>query len=285
MLANHWRPVLLRMPLRALHTRFGPLAQEAVTGAAVAAAPAQPKLTKEQLRRRELRKMIRSKMLAKRPASQDKVYLSVPEAMRILRAVEVGQPTSQQTITLTTMVVSEKGVPPLHGDVVLPTPLKPVRIAAFSADPELLKRLQEEVELEIVGGAELIDQLKSGEVPVQFDKAFATPDIAPQLNSKLGALLGRRGLLPNIKKGTVGPDLLAMIRSKVGAMPFRQRAANLAFGIAKCHFSDRQVLGNLIAAREAFQLAIQNQKSKKRSILGRSTLSSTHGPGIVIDLA
>ncbi|CAL9735120.1 large ribosomal subunit protein uL1m [Monosporozyma servazzii] len=248
------------------------------------------KLTKDQLKRRELKRKVKHKIQARLPAHVDPLYVSVPNALRIIRALEVGQPESQQTITVTMQVINEKGVNPLNGDIQLPHPLKASKIVAFSNDPTTLEKVAPLCMA--VGGQDLIDKIIKGELPItEIDSSFATPDIAPKLSQQLGKLLGRRGILPNAKKGTVAEDLLQLIQSNVGKIPFRQRGGEIAsvnISVGKCTMSDHEILENIIAARTAVMEAVKTQKNKAAkkhqvSILGRTTLTSTHGPGLVID--
>ncbi|CCE93206.1 mitochondrial 54S ribosomal protein uL1m TDEL_0F03950 [Torulaspora delbrueckii] len=243
------------------------------------------KLSKDQLKKREIRRLAQRKAAAKKSPSDHPLYMSIPMALRFLRAAEVGQPQTQQTITLTTAVVAERGVPALAGSVSFPKPLKEVKIAVFSGDEDQLKVAREKFNCHLVGGTEIIEKIKSGEIPVDFDKAFATPDIAPALTSQLARILGPRGVLPTVKKGTVATDVSRLVQDSMGSMPFRQRGNAISIAVGKSSFSDRQILENAIATHDAVKEALANQVSKKTSLLGKTTLSSTHGPGIVIDFA
>lgn len=243
------------------------------------------KLSKDQLKRRELRRLVQRKAAARKPAADHPLYMPVTQALRFLRAAEVGQPQSQQTISLTTLVISERGAPQLNGNISFPKPLKDVKIAVFTNDEDQLKIARDQFNCHLVGGSELIEKIKKGEVPLDFDKAFATPDIAISLTSQLGRILGPRGLLPNAKKGTVTEDISSLIKDSMGTLPFRQRGNCISIAVAKCSFTDTQVLENILAAQKSFKLALANQKAKKPSILGQTTLTTTHGPGLVIDFA
>lgn len=81
--------------------------------------------------------------------------------------------------------------------------------------------------------------------------AFATPDIVPQLASQLGRILGPRGLLPTAKKGTVSDELEPIIKENMSSVPFRQRGNSISLGVAKTHFTDKEVFQNLLAAQKA----------------------------------
>lgn len=243
------------------------------------------KLSKDQLKKREIRRLAQRKAAAKKSPSDHPLYMSIPMALRFLRAAEVGQPQTQQTITLTTAVVAERGVPALAGSVSFPRPLKEVKIAVFSGSEEQLKIARERFNCHLVGGIEIIEKIKAGEIDVDFDKAFATPDIAPALTSQLARILGPRGVLPTVKKGTVAADITHLVQDSLGSMPFRQRGNSIGIAVGKSSFTDRQILENAIATHDAVKEALANQVSKKTSLLGKTTLSSTHGPGIVIDFA
>ncbi|CDO96252.1 unnamed protein product [Kluyveromyces dobzhanskii CBS 2104] len=243
------------------------------------------KLSKEQLRKRELRKMVQRRLQAKTPASDHPLYMPVSKALRYLRAIEVGQPAGQQTITLTTLVVSERGVPPLAGNVSFTKPLKDVKVAVFTDDEAQATLMKEKYNVHLVGGSDLVSKIKAGEVSINFDKAFATPDIVPQLASQVGRILGPRGLLPSVKKGTVAEDLETLVKDSMSSVPFRQRGNCISLAVAKTYFSDKEVLENLLAAQKSIKQSITTQQTKKPSILSQTTLTSTHGPGIVIDFA
>ena len=260
---------------RGIHSTSNVGAEEAASTTTSATIPVVPTLSKEQLKKRELRRLSQRKTEAKRPASIHPLYMPVVEALRYIRAAEVGRPSGQQTITLTSLVVNEKGVAPLNGHISLPRPLKALKVAVFSQNEELLTRMKEKYHCHLVGGVELINKIKNGEVKTDFDKAFASSDMANILSAQLGKTLGRRGLLPNAKKGTVSDDLESLLADKIGSLPFRQTGNCISIGIGKCHFSDEEILRNIIAARSAVMKALSEQKSKKPSILGKTTLSST----------
>ncbi|CCF56843.1 hypothetical protein KAFR_0B05480 [Kazachstania africana CBS 2517] len=248
------------------------------------ASVAPSKTNKQQAKKKMLRDFLRSRKQAREPASNHPLYMKVPDALRFLRAVEVGQPRSQQTITLTTLVISEKGVPPVYGNVQLPTPLRNSKVVVLSDDPKKLEEVQDNFKnVHLVGGRELVDKFKNEDIEIDFDKVVATPDILNYTNQNLGKMFGPKGLLPNVKKGTVSENLIELMNENVSSMPFRQRAGCISLGIGKVEFSDKQILENIIATREAFLNTLSNQKTKKQSTLGKTTLTSTHGPGIVID--
>ncbi|EDO15036.1 hypothetical protein Kpol_392p3 [Vanderwaltozyma polyspora DSM 70294] len=261
------------------------LLAEAVAASETASAKPVSKSVKDKLKRRELRRHSKRKADARKPASSYPLYMPISQALRYLRAAEVGQPISQQIITITTDVVSERGNLNLNGNISYNTPIKDVKIAVFSNDPEKLAKIKEEHNCHLIGGTDLVEKIKSGKQPVDFDKAFATPDISPMLTSQLARVLGPRGVLPTIKKGTVSEDVSSLIKGSIGLMPFRQTGNSISVSVGRCNFSDKQILENIIAVRSAYNTTLSSQKSKKPSLLGKTTITSTHGPGITIDFA
>ncbi|KAL3240013.1 mitochondrial 54S ribosomal protein uL1m [Nakaseomyces bracarensis] len=251
--------------------------------------PVAPTLTKEQAKKREIKRLALKKAEARKPASTHPLYMSVPLALRYLRAAEVGRPAQHQTITATTLVVADKGNAALAGNVLYPHPLKQMKIGVFSNNAELLEKLKERYgqQIAISGGEELIANIKAGKTRVDgLGKVFATPEIFPAIASQLGRVLGPRGLMPNLKKqhqNTVGEDLESLIEQNLGLVSFRQRGNNISVSVGRCSFSDKDIIENLIAIRNAYKQSLATQVAKKPSILGKTTLSTTLGPGIVID--
>lgn len=252
------------------------------------------KLTKDQLKRRELKRKLRQKTQARLPPHTDPLYTPTPLALRILRSIEVGQPISQQTITCSIQLINEKGVVPLNGEVHFPHPLKSSRIIAFSTDESLLSQVRNDCFT--VGGQDLINKLLDGEIDVaSIDKCVATSEMVPLLNKQLGRILGRRGIMPNMKRpGTVGPDLLSLVKDSQGKVTFRQRGGSGAslvwvnVSVGNVSMSDSDIMENLISLRDGVRESLKLQKEKAArknqvSLVGRVTLTSTHGPGLTID--
>ena len=118
---------------------------------------------------------------------------------------------------------------------------------------------------------------------MDFDAVVATPDMMRQL-SKVGRVLGPRGLMPNPKSGTVTPDVGAAVADiKAGKVEFRvDRTAIIHAPIGKVSFSHENLVENTRSLIDAVQ------KAKPATAKGRYVhtvfLCSTMGPGIQVDL-
>jgi large subunit ribosomal protein L1 len=133
---------------------------------------------------------------------------------------------------------------------------------------------------DFVGGDDMIERVSGGWL--DFDAAVATPDMMGKVG-RLGKVLGPRGLMPNPKTGTVTMDVAKAVTDiKGGKIEFRvDRHANLHFIIGKASFSDEQLAENYAAALEEI-LRLKPASSKGRYIR-KITLSTTMGPGILVD--
>ncbi len=177
------------------------------------------------------------------------------------------------------------GVDPRHADqmvrgsVALPHGLgKSVRVLVF-AKGEKEKEAQE-AGADVVGGEDLIEKIQKGWL--DFDKAIATPDVMGMV-SKLGKILGPRGLMPNPKVGTVTFDIAKTVKEmKAGRVEFRvDKAGNLHVPVGKISFGKEKLLENLNSLLDAV-IRLKPPTSKGTYIKGMA-VSTTMSPGIKVD--
>ena len=135
---------------------------------------------------------------------------------------------------------------------------------------------------DIVGGAEIVERILGGWM--DFDAVVASPDMMAQIGSKLGRVLGPRGLLPNPKAGTVGTDIGGIVRAlKAGQIEFRSDKTGVVHApIGKASFGQQQLADNL----DALKAAVEGAKpdSAKGQYLKTVFITATMGPSIRIAL-
>lgn len=181
------------------------------------------------------------------------------------------------------------GVDPRHADqqirsvVNLPSGTgKPMRILVFAEGEPA--RIAEQAGADHVGIDEYAAKIQEGWI--DFDVAIAVPQAMGKIG-RLGRFLGRRGLMPNPKAGTiVQPEDLprAIQEARQGRVEFRvDRTANLHIPIGKISFTEEQLMANLKATLEAVQRA--KPSGVKGQYIRRVTLSSTMGPGVKVDVS
>jgi len=167
----------------------------------------------------------------------------------------------------------------VRGTVVLPNGTgKKVRILVFAKGQKEKEAL--DAGADIVGGEDLIDKISKGWL--EFDKAIATPDMMG-LVSKLGKILGPRGLMPNPKVGTVTFDLERAIKEiKAGKVEFKvEKAGVIHVPVGKVSFGFDRLLENI---KTLLEVILRVKPPTSKGVYLRSiALSTTMGPGIKID--
>jgi large subunit ribosomal protein L1 len=170
----------------------------------------------------------------------------------------------------------------VRGVALLPSGLgKQLRVLVF-AQGEAAK-LASEAKADYVGGDEIIKKIEEGWI--DFDITVATPDMMGKVG-KLGKILGRKGLMPNPKSGTVvaaGDLPRAIADARKGRVEFRlDRTSIIHVPIGKASFEESKLLENLIALVEAVLKA--KPGGAKGQYIKSASLSTTMGPGIKLDL-
>jgi len=170
----------------------------------------------------------------------------------------------------------------VRGVALLPHGLgKKVRVLVFAQGEA--ERMAQAAGADYVGGDELVKKIEDGWL--EFDTAIATPDMMGKV-SRLGKILGRRGLMPNPKAGTVAPaaDLPRVIdEARKGRVEFKlDRTAIIHVPLGKVSFEDDKLMDNITAVVEAVVKA--KPSGAKGQFIKSASLATTMGPGIRLDL-
>ncbi len=170
----------------------------------------------------------------------------------------------------------------VRGVALLPYGLgKKVRVLVFAQGEA--EKIAETAGADFAGGDELVKKIEDGWL--EFDTAMATPDMMGKVG-KLGKMLGRRGLMPNPKSGTVvaATDLpRAISDARKGRVEFKlDRTAIIHVPLGKISFEDDKLMGNLTAVVEAVMKA--KPSGAKGQYVRSASLTTTMGPGIRLDL-
>ncbi len=203
-----------------------------------------------------------------------------------LEAVDLAKQTTYVAFDATIEAHFRLGVDPRHADqmvrgtVVLPHGTgKVVRVAVFAQGEKAQEALR--AGADEVGGDDLVKKIEAGWL--EFDVAIATPDSMGMVG-KLGKILGRRGLMPNPKAGTITFDVDRAVREvKGGRVEFRvDKTAIVHAPVGKSSFEPDALLDNLAALVDAINRA--KPAGAKGQYLKGLTIASTMGPGIRVDL-
>jgi len=216
---------------------------------------------------------------ASKLVDRDQVYAPLP-------AVELAKQTSTVAFDATVEAHIRLGVDPRHADqmvrgtVVLPHGTgKVVRVAVFAQGEKAQEALR--AGADEVGGEDLVKKIEAGWL--DFDVALATPDSMGMVG-KLGKILGRRGLMPNPKAGTITFDIeRAVTEVKGGRVEFRADKAGIVHvPVGKASFEAKALLDNLAALVDAINRA--KPTGAKGQYFKALTIASTMGPGIRVDV-
>jgi large subunit ribosomal protein L1 len=208
-------------------------------------------------------------------------------AYGIKEAVTLAKKTATAKFEETLELHLRMGVDPrnaaqqVRGVALLPHGLgKIVRILVFAQGEA--EKIAKEAGADFIGNDETISKIEGGWV--EFDTAIATPDMMSRVG-KLGKILGRRGLMPNPKSGTVVPvgDLNRVIEdARKGRIEFRlDRTAIIHVPIGKMGFEESKLSDNIIAMIEAVIKA--KPTGVKGQYIKSAYISSTMGPSIKLD--
>jgi len=178
------------------------------------------------------------------------------------------------------------GVDPRHADqmvrgtVILPHGTgKVVRVVVFAQGEKAQEALR--AGADDVGAEDLVKRIEAGWL--EFDVALAAPDTMGMVG-KLGKILGRRGLMPNPKAGTITFDLDRAVREvKGGRVEFKvDKAGIIHVAVGKSSFEQDAIVANLAALVDAVNRA--RPSGAKGQYFKGLTIASTMGPGIRVDV-
>ena len=210
-----------------------------------------------------------------------------PRPHRILEAAELLKKVKYAKFDETVELVVNLGVDPKHSDqmvrgtVVLPNGLGKSKRVLVIASGEKVREAQE-AGADFVGGEDMVQKIQEGWT--DFEAVIATPDMMKSAG-RLGKVLGPRGLMPNPKTGTVTFEIARAVKEiKAGKVEFRVDKTGIVHSpIGKINFDALKLAENAAALLSAIQKA--KPAAAKGKYVKRVTLTSTMGPGILIDPA
>jgi large subunit ribosomal protein L1 len=210
---------------------------------------------------------------------RDKVY-TLKEAISLLKTFRQPKFDSSLDLHFQLNIDPKKSDQMVRGTVVLPHGTgKKVRVAVFCKGEH--EKAAREANADIVGANELMDKVAGGFM--DFDCVIATPEMMKDL-SKLGKILGPRGLMPSPKTGTVTNDIArAIAEVKKGKIEFRvDKQSGMHVLAGKISFPEENLLENANRILEAINEA--KPQSVKGKFIKSFFISSSMNPGLKIAL-
>jgi len=208
----------------------------------------------------------------------EKLY-PLTDALQLLKECSTVKFDESVEVAVNLGIDARKSDQAVRGSTVLPKGTgKTVRVAVFAQGEQA--EAAKAAGADVVGFEDLAERMQAGEM--DFDVVVATPDAMPVV-SKLGKVLGPRGLMPNPKVGTVSTDAgQAVTNAKAGQVRYRtDKNGIIHCAIGKVSFEVDALIENLKSLLADLNKA--KPSSAKGVYMEKVSLSTTMGPGIVVD--
>lgn len=210
---------------------------------------------------------------------KNKVY-SLKEAIACIKKAASPKFDASVDVHFSLNIDPKKSEQMVRGTVLLPHGTgKQVRVAVFCKGE--FEKLAREANADLVGSNELIDKVAGGFL--DFDCVIATPDMMKDL-SKLGKVLGPRGLMPSPKTGTVTNDIVKAINDvKKGKVEFRvDKQGGIHLSVGKVSFSEDKIFENASCVISAVNEA--KPSTVKGKFVEGLSITSTMNPGFKLEI-
>mgnify|MGYP001584575220 CR=1 FL=1 len=213
--------------------------------------------------------------------------IDITKQYKLEEAIEIVRKSAYTKFDETVDLAVNLGVDPkksdqmVRGTVVLPHGIgKKVRVLAFVKGEKAKEAA--DAGADYVGAEDFIEKINGGWL--EFDKAVATPDLMGMV-SKLGKILGPRGLMPNPKTGTVTFDIGKAVKEiKAGKVDYKTEKAGIVHvSIGKVSFDSQKLYENAKTVLDAIIKA--KPASSKGKYFKKLSVSSTMGIGVSVDVS
>lgn len=202
---------------------------------------------------------------------------SIGDAVKLVQSMASAKFDETVEVHVRLGIDSRKSDQTVRGTVALPHGTgRNVRVAAIAQGEAV--QAAEAAGADIAGSDDLVERIAGGFF--EFDAVAATPDMMAAIGAKLGRVLGPKGLLPNPKSGTVGPDIAAIVTAlKAGRIEFRADKTGVVHApIGKASFDPSALVENFEALNDAVNGA--KPEAAKGQYIRSVFVASTMGPSV-----
>jgi large subunit ribosomal protein L1 len=229
-------------------------------------------------------KKLRNQIRQLQQKLQKEGSVSLKRALQMLKQMKRGKFDETVEVHMSLGIDTTQSDQMIRGSVALPHGLgKSKRVVVFCQGDNIGKA--RDAGADFAGSDDLIEKVQK-ENWLEFDVALATQDLMPKV-SRLGKVLGPRGLMPSPKSGTVvlaSGDVAAAVREfKAGKVEYRtDKGGNVHAGVGKISFDEDKLSSNIAAFVE--QVRAAKPSGVKGNYIKSVTLKSTMSPGIRITM-
>ncbi|KYK56114.1 60S ribosomal protein L1 [Drechmeria coniospora] len=205
---------------------------------------------------------------------------SLCEAMRILRAVEVGQPPASIKYEIHVNLKTSRNGPVIKNSIRLPHPVQSDwQIAVVCPEGSDIATAATAAGAVAVGEEALFEAIRKEEI--EFDRLICHESSEKALNKAgLGKILGPKGLMPSKRMKTIVTDVAKSIRDSAGAADFRERQGVIHMAIGQLGYTPDQLKANVQALLKKVKSDCSDISEESSKEVHEVILSSTHGPAL-----
>ncbi len=212
---------------------------------------------------------------ARSKVDKNKLY-GVDEAVALMK--ECMNPKFDETVDMQ-IKLAHKSFQNIRGTASLPAGTGKVKKVLVICKGDKQKEAQE-AGADYIGAEDMIEKIKTGWI--DFHAVVATPDMMKEVG-KLGPVLGKKGLMPKPKSGTVTEDIKGIVKDlKGGRVEYKaDKTGVIHMGIGKLSFDEGAIIGNVKAFFN--QISKDKPSDAKGNYIKSVHISSSMGPGIKIN--
>ncbi|TAQ87269.1 hypothetical protein B7494_g4440 [Chlorociboria aeruginascens] len=214
---------------------------------------------------------------------RDAIQFSLCDAMRYIRAFEVGRAPTSSKYEMHVKLKTLKNGPVLRSRLRLPHPVKTdVRICVICPPDSKYAESARAAGAVLVGEEEVFEAVKDGKI--DFDRCICQTDSLAKMNKAgMPRILGPRGLMPNTKLGTVVKDPSIMMKDLVGAAEYRERMGVVRMAVGQLGFTPEEMQRNIKTFIDSLKKDMAAMSDKISKDIAEVVLSSTNSPGFPLN--
>ncbi|KAI6762684.1 hypothetical protein HG530_008664 [Fusarium avenaceum] len=208
---------------------------------------------------------------------------SLCEAMRVLRAVEVGQPPASIKYEIHINLKTARNGPVIKNSVRLPHPVQSDwQIAVICPEGSEIAREATAAGAVAVGQETLFEAIKKEQI--NFDRLICHEASESAMNKAgLGKILGPKGLMPSKRMRTIVPDVVKSMRDSAGAADYRERQGVIRLAIGQLGYSPDQLKNNIRVLLSKVKAECAEISEEVHKEVHEVILSTTNGPGVSLN--
>ncbi len=206
------------------------------------------------------------------------------DAIRYIKAFEIHKAADASKYEVHVKLKAKRSGPVIRpNQLKLPYPVKTdVKFAVICAPDSKQAKEARDAGAIMVGEEELFEAIKNGRI--EFDRLIAHPNSMPKLQKEgLPRILGPKGLMPNVKNGTISTDPASLLNQLVGGALYRERLGVVRMAIGKLTFTPEMLRDNLRAFLARIKSDARQLPEEAAKEINEVVLSSTRSPGFSLN--